>query len=61
MEYRAKIYLYNMVDQEAAKANTSIHLCDNNRLFLTGTNCCFLNSMYFKVLLQFICNNDESK
>lgn len=31
MEYRAKIYLYNMVDQEAAKANTSIHLCDTYR------------------------------
>lgn len=29
MEYRAKIYLYNMVDQ--AKANTSIYLCDTYR------------------------------
>lgn len=29
MEYRAEIYLYDMVDQETGGAN-GLHLCDDN-------------------------------
>lgn len=53
MEYRAEIYLYDMVDQETGEAN-GLHLCDDNQLFLIDTRCCLLNSMYFKLLSQFI-------
>lgn len=51
MEYRAELYLYDMVDQETGEANG---LCDDNQLFLIDTRCCLLNSMYFKLLSQFI-------
>lgn len=43
MEYRAEIYLYDMVDQETGEAN-GLHLCDDNQLFLIDTRCCLLQT-----------------